>query len=302
MEDALKHLYDCEYKKLSCTQQSLSGALSISGDRAARLLGRLESTGLLRSEGEGFVLTEDGRSYALRIIRIHRLWERHLADETGVVETEWHPDAEKQEHKMTSDQADTLEAQLGNPRYDPHGDPIPTASGDIPARKGQPLTDLSPGRMGQIVHIEDEPGAVYAQLVARGLYAGAWVRVTGTSNEGIRFDTDGVEHTLPPVIAANVTVAPGSPDSLGAGRFDTLDVLEPGEQGTVIAISKACRGVQRRRLLDLGLVPGTVISAEMRSPSGDPVAYSVRGATIALRRKQARMIKIRRGEAYADHM
>jgi DtxR family Mn-dependent transcriptional regulator len=203
---------------------------------------------------------------------------------------------------MTSDQADTLEAQLGNPRYDPHGDPIPTASGDIPARKGQPLTDLSPGRMGQIVHIEDEPGAVYAQLVARGLYAGAWVRVTGTSNEGIRFDTDGVEHTLPPVMAANVTVAPGSPDSLGAGRFDTLDVLEPGEQGTVIAISKACRGVQRRRLLDLGLVPGTVISAEMRSPSGDPVAYSVRGATIALRRKQARMIKIRRGEAYADHM
>jgi DtxR family Mn-dependent transcriptional regulator len=302
MEDALKHLYDCEYKKLLCTQQSLSGALSISGDRAARLLGRLESTGLLRSEGEGFVLTEDGRAYALRIIRIHRLWERHLADETGVVETDWHHDAEKQEHRMTPDQADALAAQLGNPRYDPHGDPIPTASGDLPARKGRPLPEIPPGRSGRILHMEDEPGAVYAHLVARGLYPGAWIRILGTSNEGIRFQSDGVEHILSPVMAANVTVMSEPPEIPGERSFETLDVLEPGEKGTVMAISKACRGVQRRRLLDLGIVPGTVVSAEMKSPSGDPVAYSVRGATIALRKKHARMIQIRRGEAYAEHM
>ena len=126
IEDALKHLYDCEYKKVPCTVQSLAGALAIPGDEASRHLARLASLGLVRPEGEGSVLTDDGRSYALRIIRIHRLWERYLADETGLKETEWHPSAEQLEHTISADEADALAARMGNPHYDPHGDPIPT--------------------------------------------------------------------------------------------------------------------------------------------------------------------------------
>ena len=58
------------------------------------------------------------------------------------------------------------------------------------------------------------------------------------------------------------------------------------------SISPACRGVERRRLLDLGLVPGTRVTAEFTSPAGDPVAYRVRGALIALRNQQADMIYV----------
>jgi DtxR family Mn-dependent transcriptional regulator len=65
----------------------------------------------------------------------------------------------------------------------------------------------------------------------------------------------------------------------------------------VLDISPACRGSQRRRLLDLGIVRGTEVVPELVSAGGDPVAYRVRGALIALRREQAEWIRIEKLEA-----
>jgi len=65
-----------------------------------------------------------------------------------------------------------------------------------------------------------------------------------------------------------------------------LSSLKVGEQGTILGIAKALRGQQRRRLMDLGIVPGTKIEAELESFTGDPVAYKVRGTTVALRKQQ----------------
>ena len=73
----------------------------------------------------------------------------------------------------------------------------------------------------------------------------------------------------------------------------TLDSLKIGQFGEIIAISKACHGQQRRRLMDFGILPGTDISVEMESLGGDPIAYFIRGTTIALRRDQAKMIHIK---------
>jgi DtxR family Mn-dependent transcriptional regulator len=293
IEDALKHLYDCEYRGQMPTVQSLAGALTITGNLAAELLAHLEVQGLLRSEGEGFHLTPHGRDYALHIIRMHRLWERYLSDETGLREADWHGEAERREHIMSPAEADALAAQMGHPTYDPHGDPIPTASGDIAPRRGQPLTALPVGELAAIVHLEDEPDAVYAQLVAEGLQPGMRVQVAEISPERIRFWADGNEHVLAPVVAANVAVVV-LPRERMEGPFEPLSALDPGEKGVVVRISRACRGLERRRLLDLGVLPGTVIEAEMRSPSGDPTAYRIRGATIALREEQASQIHITR--------
>jgi|GEM_PF-207394 len=74
----------------------------------------------------------------------------------------------------------------------------------------------------------------------------------------------------------------------------TLAALEPGEVGEVVRIVPECQGAQRRRLLDLGVVPGTRIVVRFRSAAGDPVAYEIRGALIALRRDQAERILVRR--------
>lgn len=70
----------------------------------------------------------------------------------------------------------------------------------------------------------------------------------------------------------------------------TLDRLRKGQQAIVTRVKS--RGPERRRLLDLGLLPGTEIRVEMGNPLGDPIAYQVRGSVIALRNAQARNVEI----------
>lgn len=70
----------------------------------------------------------------------------------------------------------------------------------------------------------------------------------------------------------------------------TLDQLPRDERATITALET--RGADRRRLMDLGLLPGTEIQVDMRSPLGDPTAYLVRGSLIVLRRSQARNVHI----------
>ena len=293
IEDALKHLFDCETRQIPCTIHSVAGALVISTDEASALIKRLESMGLLSSINNGIQLTIEGRRYALRIIRIHRLWERYLADQTSVPETEWHAAAEIQEHRLSDHEAEALAARIGNPPYDPHGDPIPLETGEIPPTKGISLQSLQSGQHARITHIEDEPETMFAQIVAEGLYVGMHLMIIEISNERIRFAADGEEIVLAPIFAGNITVEPIEEDIALVPR-ETLASLQPGEEATVSGISKACRGQQRRRLLDLGVVPGTRITAELRSAAGDPTAYQVRGALIALRKQHAQQIFIER--------
>jgi DtxR family Mn-dependent transcriptional regulator len=295
IEDALKHIFDCEYKNVFCTTESIAGSLLISTDEAAELLTRLSTMGLLLTHDNGVRLTADGRSYALRIIRVHRLWERYLADETSVPPTEWHSSAEMAEHKLSPAEVEILAAQIGNPNFDPHGDPIPTISGEIPPKKGQSLLSLNGGEYAVITHIEDEPEAVYAQLIAQGLYVGMQVMMIERSNERVRFAADGEEIVLAPLLTNNLTVAPITEEEQRiTSPLDSLASLEIGEEGKVLSISKAMRGQQRRRLMDLGVVPGTMIRAEMKSASGDPTAYNIRGALVALRQQHANMIFIQK--------
>lgn len=296
IEDGLKQLYESEYKKVECNLEKFAKSLAISRDEALNLIDQLKILKLIIwSEGIPH-LTSKGQAYALKVIRIHRLWERYLADETSVKETDWHPQAELQEHKLTIEEADRLAAQLGNPLFDPHGDPIPTASGDIPKHKGEPLTQFKQGQTGRITHIEDEPPAVYAQIVAEGLHVGKQVRVIEISNERIKFIADADECILAPILAENITVELIEDEKDVQGEFILLSSLKQGEKAIVAGLSKACRGQQRRRLMDFGIVPGAEIIADLSSLGGDPVAYRIRGTTIALRNQQADQIYIQNVE------
>lgn len=286
LEDALKYLYHCEYNNISCSLNGIAGNLSVSSDKATEIISLLESTGLIKTDGESLVLTSEGRSYALRIVRVHRLWEKYLADETSTNEKDWHKKAEDVEHTLTSEQADLLAAQIGNPVFDPHGDPIPSSAGDIPAKTGKLLTEMKPGEFANIIHIEDEPHAIYSQLIAEGLYPGMQIRMTEVSDKRIKFIANGEECTLSPLIAKNITVGLMQFEKPVEGKFKTLSSLKMGETGKILGISKALRGQQRRRLMDLGIVPGTKIEAELESLTGDPVAYRVRDTTVALRKQQ----------------
>lgn len=294
IEDTLKYIHESEMNGRRPTVQSIAGALHISVYQLPDLLTKMEARDLLRTQEGRFFLTPTGRDYALRIMRAHRLWERYLANETGFAENEWHDQAHRYEHTLSSAEVDTLSARLGNPTHDPHGDPIPTANGKLVPHGGRPLTALKVDEAARIVHLEDEPPTVYAQLVAERLRPGMQLRLTEISRQRVRFWAAGDERVLAPVVAANISVVP-LPQPQEAPEWvptERLADLRPGEKAYVVSVSPVCRNTERRRFMDLGILPGTLIEAEMTSPSGDPTAYRIRGALIALRREQANLIHI----------
>ena len=291
IEDGLKQIYESEYKRLQCSLTKFAKSLSISDDQARDLIDHLVSLQLVEWKDGAPKLTSQGEEYALRVIRIHRLWERYLADETSFNEKDWHPEAERREHNISIEEADKLAAQLGNPLFDPHGDPIPTASGELPKHTGKSLTEYKTGEVGFITHLEDEPPAVYAQLIAQGLQVGKQVKVLDVQKERIKFIVDGEECVLAPLLAENVTIKSAVHEDLKED-FTRLSSLKIGEQAKVVGISKSLRGQQRRRLMDLGIVPGAIVIADLASLGGDPVAYRIKGTTIALRTQQAEQIYI----------
>ena len=189
-----------------------------------------------------------------------------------------------------------LAARMGDPRYDPHGDPIPTADGVLPEPRGVSLDGVGSGAIVRITHVEDEPEDVYRALRSAGLRLGAVLEVGDWEDQRLTLHLHPGSCALTALEAANVTVEPSGKlpsDQLPVRPMSSLAI---GQRGRVENISPGCLGIERRRLLDLGLVPGTVVSAEMRSPAGDPTAYRIRVALIALRRTQAAMILVSDGE------
>jgi len=293
IEDALKYIFKCERNQKTATVESLAGVLSTSLAHASEILTLTQARGLVKLSENSFSLTDVGKRTATQIVRAHRLWERYLADTTGFDEGDWHQQAERLEHKLTEEEINRISASLGHPTHDPHGDPIPTRRGEWVSHGGMPLSDLAPGTPSRIVHIEDEPEVIYAQIIAEDLHLNMVVEVDETSANRIRFWTDDQEHVLAPIVAANISVVP-LPEENQDHQIEgvPLDSLQPGQTGVVTGISYLSRGVERRRLFDLGIIPGTPIDVEMVNPSGDPTAYRIRGSVIALRSNQARLIKV----------
>lgn len=292
MEDALKHIYNCEQENTTCTFTSLAGALSSEPNQVTPVLERLQSLNLLTLDNQGFQLTPNGKAYALRIIRIHRLWERYLAEETGVPETAWHAEAEIKEHEFSEEEANKISRQLGYPRYDPHGDPIPTASGDLPPEKGRLLTDFEEKDIVRVIEIEDEPPTVYADIISKGIHLGVHIEIVKKHKTQTQAMVAGKIQTISSLLLRNIMAIYAPEEKKSAESFVSLSTLKTGDKAEVVGISRACRGAQRRRLMDLGIIPGTVVSMEMVSAGGDPKAYNIRGAIIALRDEQADFIHI----------
>jgi len=296
-EHALKHIHHCQYSGLKASLDSMAGAVGVSRNRAARLLERLEILGLVTTSDGDIKLTPEGRSDALRVIRVHRLWEKYFADHTSLDETLWHDEADRREHITSHAEVERLVEELGNPRFDPHGAPIPTASGELPGMRGVPLATLAPYEQATIVHVEDEPAEVYAQLAAQGLTVGSVIRILDSDVGQLRLDVAGTEQTVARIVASNVSVERVESREDDLKRYPRLAHVADGETVRVVGILPTCRGLQRHRLLDLGIVPGTEVRAELKSAGGDPVAYRIRGALIALRRSQADQIQVEPIEA-----
>lgn len=299
-EDALKHLYACEVRGGVCNLESMSGALRRSPRAVLRLLGRMESQGLARSKGHGFELTEPGRGLAIQIVRAHRLWERYLADEAQLSLAEVHAVADRREHKRDDAALQALDAALGHPETDPHGDPIPSADGSIRREPRTVLTDWPVGVPCEVAHVEDEPAEAMSKLLKLGVVPGVTLEVMERSGEELQFTIDGELRTMSPTLSGNVHVR--ELHRLVEERLRTirLSQLPLGWTARVSALDETCRGFTRRRLLDLGLTAGTEIAVELANAGQSARAYRVRGTLIALRRNQSDQVHLEAGSLQPD--
>lgn len=292
IEDILKLLYHNQTANNTLTANDLTSSLDYSNSLILDSISKMINSELILMEGDTFKLSESGNDYALRIVRAHRLWEKFLSEKTGFKKEEWHERAEIKEHELTELETENLAALLGDPIFDPHGDPIPSNTGQIATKKGMPLSKLAVNTVGRIIHIEDEPDIIYRQILAENIHLDSIVRVVESNNVRVVFHSEGEKFILAPIVAGNITISVLENNMLveeGVARLSSLTVHESAK---IIGISKECRGENRRRLLDLGFVKGSDVSIDLLNPLGDPKAFLIKGTAIALRNDQASKILI----------
>ena len=294
IEDILKQLYHFENAGNKVDTKTLVQVLNFKNKSIIEAIQIMSENNLVYFDSDVLKLTEEGTEYALRIVRVHRLWERYLADKTGFNKHEWHDRAERMEHKLTHDQTNQLAAQLGHPKFDPHGDPIPTKTGKVAEVNGVELPLLKVGTVARITHIEDEPEVIYKQILAENIHIGSLIKVTENNNTRIVFYSEGEAFKLAPIVASNLTVSPLEKEVVIEDNIARLSSLKENETAEIIGISKESRGESRRRLLDLGFVKGSKIKIDLINPLGNPNAYLVKGTSIALRKDQASKILIKK--------
>lgn len=293
VEDALKHLLDREQHGRQASPESLAGTLNLQRGRITRLIEDMETQGLLESRGSDVHLTTQGERWALHVVRAHRLWERYLTDEARMPLGKIHGESERREHSLTEAQLNDLDAALGHPTRDPHGDPIPTREGTLLKAEGIPLTAWQAEGPVRIVHLEDEPALAFEQILAAGLLLGQTIRILDRNPQRYLLSDGETEFRLAPAVAANVSVAALPESETAKANAMPLAELTYDQRAEIVVLDEAVQGFTRRRFLDLGLTPGTVIYPELQNFFGDPRAYRVRGTLIALRKDQAAQIWVK---------
>jgi DtxR family Mn-dependent transcriptional regulator len=293
VEDALKHLLDREQSGRHASPESLAGTLDLPRVKTTTLIAAMESQGLVESRGSEIHLTAEGERWAMHIVRAHRLWERYLADEARMPLEKVHGEAHRREHHLTDAELDELDAALGHPSHDPHGDPIPTRQGILPKAESTPITSWQPDLPARIVHLEDEPAIAYQQITAAGLRLGQTVRILESTPQRYVLSDGENEYRLAPAVAANIHVAPLPEGTVLPAGTISLNELKHDQRAEIVTLDEAVQGFTRRRFLDLGMTPGTEIYPELGNFFGDPRGYRVRGTLIAVRKDQAAQIWVR---------
>ena len=179
VQDYLKAIYVLESEGERVTTSALAARMGVSAPSATAMTKRLAELELVeRAPYRGVALTEAGRTGALEVLRHHRLLERYLVDRLGLSLHEVHAEAELLEHALSEELEAKIDAELGFPTHDPHGDPIPDA--DLRVEHGaapRTLVDLEPGAQAVVSRVPDGDPELLRYLAELGLVPGSGVEV-----------------------------------------------------------------------------------------------------------------------------
>ena len=156
-QDYLKVIWNAqEWSVEKVSTKMLAAKIGVSASTASESIRKLAEQGLVDHEKYGAVtLTEAGRRAALAVVRRHRLLETFLVNELGYGWDEVHDEAEVLEHAVSDRLVARIDAKLGYPQRDPHGDPIPAADGQVPTPPARQLWVCGDGDTATVARISD---------------------------------------------------------------------------------------------------------------------------------------------------
>ena len=160
----------------------LADQLGVTASTVSANLKKLARDGYIRYEPYGRIeLTESGREIAVGVVRRHRILETYLVNQLGLTWDQVHDEADRLEHAVSDLVLERMDAVLGHPRKDPHGDPIPDSNGVTVRDDSLPLSDISPDTTVEVARISDRSPDVLRYLQKRGIVVGSQVRVVDVS-------------------------------------------------------------------------------------------------------------------------
>lgn len=180
VEDYIKRIY-LEQQHISgelVAMGKLASCMGVVPGTATTMVKALAESGLVEYEPRGGTrLTRGGERLALHVLRRHRLVELFLVDVLGLSWTEVHEEAEALEHAISDKVMDRLDAVLGSPQVDPHGDPIPSRTGAMRHLRLVPLAGCEAGREATVGQVTDQDPGFLSFLEEAGLTPGVRFRL-----------------------------------------------------------------------------------------------------------------------------
>lgn len=172
VEDYLKAIYGLSETagESGVSTSDIAERLGVAPASVSGMVKRLAESGLLEHAlYRGVRLTGEGRKAALAVMRRHRVLETYLITKLGYDWASVHDEAERLEHAVSDDLVERMAFALGQPKYDPHGAPIPTADGNIEQPRYRSLAGVTPGEKVFLREVDDEDPEQLRYLKSLGL-------------------------------------------------------------------------------------------------------------------------------------
>jgi DtxR family Mn-dependent transcriptional regulator len=186
VQDYLKAIYALESEGERVTTSALAERMGVRAPSVTAMTKRLAELGLVeRAPYRGVVLTEAGQRGALEVLRHHRLLESYLVDRLGLSLDQVHAEAELLEHALSEELEAKIDAELGFPTHDPHGDPIPDRELRLaPVTAGGTLLDVPPDGRAVVSRVPDGNPELLRYLAELALLPGSEVEVVSQAPFG----------------------------------------------------------------------------------------------------------------------
>jgi DtxR family Mn-dependent transcriptional regulator len=210
VQDYLKAIYALESEGERVTTSALARRMGVSAPSTTAMTKRLAELGLVeRLPYRGVALSEAGRRGALEVLRHHRLLELYLVDRLGLSLDEVHAEAELLEHALSEELEAKIDAELGFPTHDPHGDPIPDRDLRVVRGDHRTLLDLEPGARAAISRVPDGDSELLRYLGKLGIVPGSDLELVAYAPFGgpVTVRTDHGEHAISRELADRIAAA-----------------------------------------------------------------------------------------------